>query len=120
MKLKAVKVIWGKEDTFEIIREKLIALEGKQVLNTDKDGEPFTIFDVGEIEQMYFEHSVGSDYQLVPMWGFSCEYGQEDDNGSRWCRDHNFMIPRESDYQTDVKKYPILIESRHPFIFYDL
>jgi hypothetical protein len=120
MKSVVVKVIWEKQDTFDTIRKKLIALEGRQVLNKDKDGEPFTIFDVGEVEQMNLEHWLGDDYELVPMWGFPCEYGQEDSLGNRWCRDYNIMIPRESDYESDVKKNPIVIDDWNPFIFYNL
>lgn len=139
--MKVHKFIWKKKDTFETIRNKLISLKGKQVINNYNEKMPLTIFNVGEIEEMVLECIGNGFFSFLngdpkytssdggynfkgngkkPMWGFFVEFGCIDSRGYTMTQKHNFMIPRESDFKSDLKKNRILYLPNHPFIFYEL
>lgn len=135
--MKAIKFTLEKTDTFKDIHKKLLAIKGKSVINKRNEKEPFTIFNVGQIEEMQLEiMGIGfakyldgdssyqtedgtynfNDMKVILMWGFQVEFGMQDKNGNTASQIYRCMIPKNSTYKKDSKAF--LEEENHPFIFY--
>jgi len=139
-KMETIRFIWQKQDTFLHIREKLISLIGKELIQRQNENLPITIFSVGEIKEdiIYcigagffkfldgdFEYQDGNGgYNFkgsgeFPVWSYSVTYGRVDKNGCTLSQVYKFSIPRTDNYNKDIEKCTIFFDENHPFVFYE-
>lgn len=137
--MRVIKFTWEKTDTFQDIHKKLLKMKGAKVVNKQNKKAPFTIFDVGKIEEMelsgigdgfikflegdekYQTKDGGYNFRgmkIMPMWGFTVKYGIEYENGNISSTHYQFMIPRKDTYKKDVKATTLVVDKNHPFVFY--
>ena len=113
--MEAIKFTWEKGDTYSTIREKLLNLIGKSVVNKQNEKLPFTIFAVSEIIEdelecigdgffkfldgdfAYKDGQGGYNFKggkNLLTWTYRVTLGMEDKNGNRMSQDYRFDIPR--------------------------
>ena len=142
--MNPTKVIWTKEDNFDTIHAKLSKLVGKKVIGkvdnrfSDKKELIYTIFSIGPIEKTsipctfsskkgsfskHFSDTTGFGFpepSEKPMWGFEVKFGFEGKEGRKLIYTYTITMPRNKDYQEDLKRCGIMEDPSHPFIFYEL
>lgn len=137
---KPIKFIWGREDTFETIRERLINLIGQEVINNKNGCTAFTIFKVFDVYKSHWVNYLKSlvkftegdvkystsrgdfnfgDSERIPNWSFNVHYGVTDARGFTMSNSYTFSIPRGEDYKQDIEKCRIVKDDNHPFVHYD-
>lgn len=138
--MKTIRFIWGKGDNFLSIREKLISLIGKALIQRQNEDIPITIFSVGEIKEDiihrigvgflkflegHFEYQDGNggynfkDSGKFPVWSYLVTYGRTDKNGNTLSQVYKFYIPRTDNYDKDIENCTIVYDENHPFVFYE-
>lgn len=138
--MEAVKFIWTKDDTFDTIRDKLLLLIDRSVVNKEDSKSPVMIFTVSEIEESeltsighgffkfldgnleYADGQGGYNFKgqkHKDMWCFKVDYGTKDSDGNQVSQSYSFMIPRTGNYEKDLHNCKIVIDDNHPFVFYE-
>lgn len=138
--MEPIKLIFEKTDTFKTIREKLLGLLVKQVVNTEIGKPPYTIFAVGEIiegqlgflgegflkflegDLAYTDGQGGYNFEGMggfPVWEYIVTYGMQNADGYRMSQNYKFYIPRKGTLDEDFKNSDRIHMPNHPFVFFE-